>query len=150
MVAGPRRRLLAVVVAGIVPWTVVDAGGGVTFVFAFGLFNTDPIRLVTVSDFFFRFTTTLPPFIESWGTGVALYLLGLVSAVGGVLGREDPRLTAFAIVAAGLSQFGLLLGFNRRIGYLALPVGSLLLVVVGWWYYWPLFDAPEPASLVDR
>ena len=39
MAHGPRRRLLAVVVAGLVPWTVVVIGAELTLVFSFGLFN---------------------------------------------------------------------------------------------------------------
>jgi uncharacterized protein (TIGR04206 family) len=134
---GPRRRLVAVVVAGLVPWTVLLIGDELTLVFSFGLFNTNPPMVVSVYDFFFRFTDGLPRFIEAWGTGVFLYLLALASAVAGVVWREDVRLTAFALTAAGLSQISVFLGFNRRIGYVGFPLGTLVLLAVVWWYYWP-------------
>ena len=144
---GPRRRLVAVVVAGLVPWTVLLIGDEFTLVFSFGLFNTNPPNVVSVYDFFFRFTDGLPRFIEAWGTGVLLYLLALGSAVAGVVWREDVRLTAFALAAAGLSQISVFLGFNRRIGYVGFPLGTVVLLAVVWWFYWPsvreagLFDA---------
>ncbi len=69
---GPRRRLIAVVVAGFVPWTVVLIGKELTLVFSFGLFNTNPPELLSVYSYFIRFTSALPQFIESWGSGVLL------------------------------------------------------------------------------
>ncbi|WP_135304580.1 TIGR04206 family protein [Haloarcula amylovorans] len=138
MVAGPRRRFLAVVVAGLVPWTVLSVGGELTILFTFGLFTTSPPELLPIYDYFFRFTRRLPRFIESWGTGVVLYLFALASALSGIVWREDPRITALSLVGAALSQIGVVLGFNRRIGYVALPVGTVVLLGVAWWYYWPL------------
>ncbi|MDS0280431.1 TIGR04206 family protein [Halomicroarcula sp. S1AR25-4] len=146
MVAGPRRRLVAVVVAGLVPWTVLVIGGELTMVFTLGLFNANPPQMVSIYDFFFRFTDGLPQFIESWGTGVLLYLLALGSALSGVVWREDHRITALALVGAGLSQIGVAVGFNRRIGYVALPVGTVVLLGLAWWYYWPLVRPPSVSS----
>ncbi|WP_423999342.1 TIGR04206 family protein [Haloarcula salina] len=137
MTNAPHRRLGAVVVAGLVPWTVLLVGRDLTLVFSFGLVNTDPLALVTVYDYFVRFTQGLPRFLEAWGTGVVLYLLGLASAVAGVVWHEDRRLTAFALTAAGLSQVSVALGFNRRLGSTAVPVGTVVLLAVVWWYYWP-------------
>ncbi|WP_276272195.1 TIGR04206 family protein [Haloarcula litorea] len=148
MAAGPRRRLAAVVAAGLVPWTVLLVRGELTMLFTFGLFNTNPAHLVSVYDYFFRFTRGLPRFIEAWGSGVVLYLIGLTSAVAGVVGREDPRITALAVVGAGLSQLTVALGFHRRIGYVVVPVGTVVLLAVGWWYYWPLVGTPQ--STPDR
>jgi len=133
----PRRRLAAVVVAGLLPWTVLFIGSELTLVFSFGLFNTNPAQVVSVYDFFYRFTNGLPQFLEAWGTGVLLYLVGLASAVSGVVWREDTRITALALGAAGLSQLAVFLGFNRRMGYVAVPVGTVVLLTVVWWYYWP-------------
>jgi len=137
----PRRRLGAVVVAGLVPWTVLLVGRDLTLVFSFGLVNTDPLALVTAYDYFVRFTEGLPRFIEAWGTGILLYLLALASAVAGVVWREDPRLTAFALAAAGLSQVSVSLGFTRRLGSTAFPLGTVVLLAVVWWYYWPALRA---------
>ncbi|EMA32883.1 TIGR04206 family protein [Haloarcula japonica] len=134
---GPRRRLITVVVAGLVPWTVVLIGAELTLVFSFGLFNTNPPELLSVYSYFVRFTETLPQFIESWGSGVLLYAFALTSAIGGVTWREDVRLTALALTGAGLTQFPVFLGFNRRLNYVAVPVGSFVLLTVVWWYYLP-------------
>jgi uncharacterized protein (TIGR04206 family) len=141
MVAAPRRRLAAVVLLGLVPWTVLVIGGEFTLVFTAGLVNTNPLQFVSITDFFFRYTAGLPEFIRSWGIGVLLYGLALASAVSAVNWREDPRITLFSLVGAGLSQVGVFFGFNRRMGYTALPVGCVLLLAVAWWYYWPLMDA---------
>ncbi|MBV0924545.1 TIGR04206 family protein [Halomicroarcula limicola] len=150
MVASPRRRFLAVVVAGLAPWTVLLVGGELTILFTFGLFTTSPPELLPIYDYFFRFTRRLPRFIESWGTGVLLYLLALASALSGVVWREDSRITALSLVGAALSQIGVVLGFNRRIGYVALPVGTVVMLGVAWWYYWPLFrDYPDGESVSE-
>ncbi|MFC7075955.1 TIGR04206 family protein [Haloarcula halophila] len=140
---GPRRRLIAVLAVGVLPWTVLVIGGELTVLFTFGLFNTNPPAVVSIYDYFYRFTQGLPAFIEAWRSGVVLYLLALASAVSGVVWREDERITALALVGAGLTQVSVFLGFNRRIGYVALPVGTVLLLAVAWWYYWPLV---APAS----
>ncbi|RLM90602.1 TIGR04206 family protein [Haloarcula sp. Atlit-7R] len=134
---GPRRRLVAVVVAGLVPWTVVLIGAELTLIFSFGLFNTNPPELLSAYSYFVRFTNALPQFIESWGSGVLLYALALASAAAGVVWREDVRVTALALAGAGLTQFPVFLGFNRRLNYVAVPVGSLVLLAVVWWYYLP-------------
>ncbi len=138
---GPRRRLIAVVVAGLVPWTVVLIGKELTLVFSFGLFNTNPPELLSVYSYFIRFTSALPQFIESWGSGVLLYAFALASAVAGVVWCEDVRVTALALAGAGLTQFPVFLGFNRRLNYVAVPVGSLVLLIVVWWYYLPAIRA---------
>ena len=132
---------MAVVVAGLVPWTVVQIGAELTLVFSFGLFNTNPPELLSVYSYFVRFTGALPQFIESWGSGVLLYLVALTSAVAGVIWREDARITALALAGAGLTQLPVFLGFNRRLNYVAVPVGSLVLLAVVWWYYLPAIRA---------
>jgi len=138
MAAGPRRRLAAVVCCGLAPWTVLVIGGELTLVLPLGLVNTNPLQYVSIYDFFFRFTDSLPSFIEAWGTGVLLYALALASSLSGVVWREDPRITMLSLVGAALSQVSVFLGFNRRIGYLAIPVGTVVLLALAWWYYWPL------------
>ncbi|MFC6975949.1 TIGR04206 family protein [Halomicroarcula sp. GCM10025709] len=145
----PRRRLAAVLAVGLLPWTVLVIGGELTMLFSFGLFNTDPPAVVSIYDYFYRFTDGLPGFIEAWRSGVVLYLLGLASAVSGVVWREDERITALALAGAALTQISVFLGFNRRIGYVALPVGTVLLLTVVWWYYWPLV-APADESHTSR
>ncbi|MDS0259240.1 TIGR04206 family protein [Haloarcula sp. S1CR25-12] len=145
MVADPRRRLGAVALLGVLPWTVLIIGSELTLVLPIGLVNTDPLQFVSVYDFFVRFTAGLPSFIEAWRTGVLLYLVALASALSGVVWREDARITALALVGAALSQVGVFFGFNRRLGYVALPVGTVVILAVVWWYYWPLL-ARGPAD----
>jgi len=141
MVADSRRRLAVVALLGLLPWTVLIIGSELTLVLPAGLVNTNPLQFVSIYDFFFRYTQGVPSFIESWRTGVVLYLGALASALSGVVWREDPRITALALVGAALSQVGVFLGFNRRLGSVALPVGTVAILAVVWWYYWPLFTA---------
>jgi uncharacterized protein (TIGR04206 family) len=133
----PRRRLAAVVLAGLAPWTVLFIGDELSVLFTFGIFNTNPVHLTPVYDFFFRYTDGLPQFLDSWGIGVFLYLVGLASAVSGVVWREDERVTAAVLAFAALSQLWVAAGFDRRLGYTAVPVGTLVLLTVVWWHYWP-------------
>ena len=146
MVADSRRRLVVVALLGLVPWTVLIIGSELTLIFPAGLVNTNPLQFVSIYDFFVRFTVGLPSFIRSWRTGVLLYLVALASAGSGVVWREDPRITALSLVGAALSQVGVLVGFNRRLGYVALPVGTVAMLVAVWWYYWPLFAAGDTAE----
>jgi len=134
------RRLLAVAAAGLVPWTAV-LGADLTLVFSFGLVNADPWFLVTVLDYL-RFTPGgRTAYIDAWLLGAALYGVALGLAVLGTVDLEDPRLTGGLLVCAAVSQFPLVVGFSRRLGYVALPLGSLLLLAVAWWCYWPVVRA---------
>ena len=141
MVADSRRRLAVVALLGLLPWTILVIGSELTLVFPAGLVNTDPLQFVSIYDFFVRYTDGLPSFIVSWRTGVLLYLVALASALSGVVWREDLRITALALVGAALSQVGVFLGFNRRLGSVALPVGTVVILTAVWWYYWPLLTA---------
>lgn len=129
------RRLLVVLALGVVPWTVV-LGPDRTFVFPFGLLNDNPWFLVWVHDYL-----RLSPYgrfaaIDAWLIGAALYGVAVASALVGLTGHEDGRLTGGLLVLAGLSQFPLAVEFSRRLGYVALPVGSVLLLAAAWWLYW--------------
>ncbi len=135
--ASAPRRLLAVVVFGVVPWTILS-GGVFTLIFPFGLVNTTPLHLTTLLDYL-RLTggfAALPEFLRAWPTSVLLYSGALASAVGGVLGREDRRVTGGLLVLAGITHLGLAVGFLRT-GRLALPLGPFLAFALAWWLYWP-------------
>lgn len=139
-----RRRLLAVIVLGLVPWTIVT-GAVLTFVFPFGLANTTPLHLTPLTDYL-RFAggfAALPGFLRAWPTSVLLYLGALASAVGGVLGREDRRVTGGLLVLAGVSHLGLAVGFLRT-GRLAIPLGPILALALAWWWYWPALRRTVP------
>jgi uncharacterized protein (TIGR04206 family) len=141
MVADSRRRFVVVAMLGLLPWTVLVIGSELTLVFPAGLVNTNPLQFVSTYDYFVRYTEGLPSFIQSWRTGVILYLLALASALSGVVWREDPRITALSLVGAALTQVEVFLGFNRRLGSVALPIGTVVILAAVWWYYWPLFGA---------
>jgi uncharacterized protein (TIGR04206 family) len=147
--ATPQKRLLAVFALLAVPWTVLSLGGEYTLVFGFGLFNTNPPQLVTLFGYLFRFTAgpeTLPEYLLAWPTSLLLYGGALASALGGVLGYEDRRVTAGLLVFAGLAQVSVALGLSRAIGRLAIPLGTGCLWLVAWWFYWPDLRETLPAS----
>ncbi len=134
------RRLLLVLALAFVPWTVI-LGPDLTFVFPFGLVNDNPWFLVRIDDYLRLSGYGRFAYIDAWVIGAVLYAVALLSALLGVLGVEDRRLTAGLLVFAGVSQFPLALGFSRRLDYVALPVGSVLLLAAAWWLYWPAVRA---------
>lgn len=132
------RRLLVYGLLFLVPWSVVNARGVVTFVFPFGLLNFGPLQLTDVVSFATVYSRRLPDFLLGWPVGVGLYVAGLVSVLSGLLaGREDPRVTAGLFAFAGATQATLVLGFARRTGTTAVPVGAALLWLAVWWFDWP-------------
>jgi uncharacterized protein (TIGR04206 family) len=139
-----KRRLLAVVALALVPWTILSSGV-LTLLFPFGLVNTTPLHLTTLLEYR-RFTggfAALPGFLRAWPTSVLLYLGALASAVGGVLGREDRRVTGGLLVLTGITHLGLAVGFLRT-GRLALPLGPFLAFALAWWCYWPAVRRTVP------
>ncbi|WP_336134023.1 TIGR04206 family protein [Natronomonas amylolytica] len=140
--ASPRRRLLAVLAVGLVPWTVVLVREP-TFVFSFGLVSLDPFHLTNVYEFLFVYTEVLPRRLQAWPAGLLLYAGALASAIGGLRGYEDPRLTggllAFAGIAHAQVSYGLFWTYGLPVSELpVLPVGAVASWLVAWWYYWPL------------
>jgi uncharacterized protein (TIGR04206 family) len=139
-----KRRLLAVVVLALVPWTILSSGV-LTLLFPFGLVNTTPLHLTTLLEYR-RFTGgfgALPGFLRAWPTSVVLYLGALASAFGGVVGHEDRRVTGGLLVLTGITHLGLAVGFLRT-GRLALPLGSFLAFALAWWCYWPTIRGTVP------
>ncbi|MDQ2053550.1 MULTISPECIES: TIGR04206 family protein [Halobellus] len=137
-------RTVAVLLALlVVPWSVqVFSGRDATFLFAWGLFNTNPLSVTTLSDFLFVYTQGLPEYILAWPLSVVLYALALVSAViGWRTGREDPRVTAGLLVVAAIAQLRLAWGFSVQPARTAWPTGTAAFLVVVWWCYWPRVQA---------
>ena len=134
------RRLLTVLVVGIVPWTVLFYPGGQEVYFAYGLlthagvFHTLPAYLSTTVPDFLPFSSVfsiLPDRLLAWPASAGLWVLALVSVA---LGRyEDRRVTDGLLAIAGLSQFVFAIGFWTSEKYLALPIGGVLLVALAWW-----------------
>lgn len=132
------RRFLVLVALSFLPWTVL-VGETFTFVFPFGLLNANPLHLTNLYDYL-RFTggfAALPGFLQAWPVSVLLYVASLVSALAGVVRREDPRVTGGLLALAALSHAGLTVGLSRGIGRLAVPIGPVLALCVAWWLYWP-------------
>jgi uncharacterized protein (TIGR04206 family) len=137
-----RRRTVtaALLAAGlVVPWSVqVFTARDATWLFAWGLVNTNPLQVTTITDFLFVYTMGLPDFILAWPASVVCYLLALAGAVVGlVYDREDPRLTAGLLVLAGVAQLSLADGFSLQPNRTAYPVGTAVLWLLAWWGYWP-------------
>jgi uncharacterized protein (TIGR04206 family) len=130
--------LLAFLALLAVPWSIQTFAGGrpPTFVFAWGLVNLNPLGVTVLWDFLFRYTAGLPDYILAWPLSVACYLAALASALGGRLfDREDPRVTAGLLAAAGVAQVSLARGFSVQPGRVAWPLGTLACWLVAWWVY---------------
>lgn len=137
-----RRRLLAILALSVVPWSFVTAGGDLTLVFPFGFVTFGPLVVEDVVSYVTVDTVGLPQFLLAWPVGVGIYLLAVASALSGVLfDREDRRVTALLLVLVALTQVQLSLGFSRRFGTVAVPVGSVLCLAVIWWFDWPTLRA---------
>jgi uncharacterized protein (TIGR04206 family) len=121
-----------------VPWSVQTFVGTRPpgFVFAWGLLNFDPFSVTFLWDFLFRYTMGLPDYILAWPLSVVCYLLALASALGGYLfDREDPRVTAGLLAAAGVAQLTLARGFSFQPGRVGWPLGTAACWLVAWWVY---------------
>lgn len=121
----------------LVPWSVqVFSGRDATLVFAWGLVNTNPLGVTTLTDFLFVYTAGLPDYINSWPLSVALYLLALgFAVVGPRVGYDDRRVVAGLLAVAGVAQLSLARGFSVQPGRMAWPVGTLLLFGVAAYVY---------------
>ncbi|MFD1684772.1 TIGR04206 family protein [Halobellus litoreus] len=126
-----------------VPWSVqVFSGRDATFVFAWGLLNTNPPSVTTLYEFLFVYTRGLPEYILAWPLSTVLYGGALVSAVSGwLVGWEDPRVTGGLLAVAAVAQLQLAWGFSLQPTRTAWPVGALALLSVAWWCYWPAVRA---------
>jgi uncharacterized protein (TIGR04206 family) len=126
---------VAVVLASLsVPWTVVVYPGGVDFVFAWGLVNTNPLHLVPLSTYLLVYVDPagLPPRLLAWPVATGLVGLAAASAALAAVGREDRRVTAGLLVLGALVHARLTLGF-LRLGETVVPLGTGLLLGGAWW-----------------
>jgi uncharacterized protein (TIGR04206 family) len=144
--AAAGRRLAVLVALALVPWTVL-VSADLTFVFPVGLVNSNPWVFLPTHEYLAN-TRGVAPFQEAWLVGSALYGVALLSAAGEALGRGDRRLTGGLVALAGLGQLPMVVVWSRQFGRTAFPAGSLLLLAVAWWWYWPAFvrafSDPEP------
>ena len=137
----PKRRLLAVLAVGILPWSLVTTAGATTIFHSVAFVNlAGPQNAINVYEYVFVFTDGLPEYILSWPIGLAIYAAALVSATLGLSDREDPRLTAGLLVLVALTQLNFTIGFASRPGYFAVPIATFTVLALVWWAYWPLVD----------
>lgn len=135
-------RLLALFVAGLLPWTVIVGPGGVEFVFLYGLAVPATGHFVSLPTYLFVLTSGLPDRLLAWPASALLYLAALVSAsVSAItddrLPRGDARLTPGLVGLAALAHLAFDLGVVTREGSTVVPVGPVLAGLVLWWFYWP-------------
>jgi uncharacterized protein (TIGR04206 family) len=140
---GPRTRVALLLALLLLPWSIqVFTARDATFLFAWGLVNTNPVSMVSLPEFLFVYTRGLPEFILAWPLSVICYALALASAVVGWLaGREDPRVTAGLLALAAIAQVRLAWGFSIQPNRTAWPLATFGLLVVVWWSYWPQLRA---------
>ena len=120
------RRLLVLVLPGLLPWGVVTWPGGFYLVFAAGWtveglsgFRTLPTILAA--------SGLGAPAAAPWLVAALLYALALASAALSSVGREDRRLTAGLCFLAGTSVLLFALRSSAQRGILVVPVGVVTL-----------------------
>ncbi|SFR46889.1 TIGR04206 family protein [Halogeometricum limi] len=120
-----------------VPWSVqVFTGRDATFVFAWGLLNTNPLQVTTLYDFLFVYTMGLPDYIYSWPLSVVVYLSALAFAVVGPrVGYVDRRVVAGLLAVAGVLQLTLAQGFSVQPNRTAWPLGTVVMFGVAAYVY---------------
>ena len=131
-----RRRWLALAGCGALPWTAIVIGSELTLLFPYGVFNSNPpvlTDLVTLLGYGWRLPRNPQLLVSSY----SFYGLALLSATVGLVrpAREPVRLTAGLGVLAALTHLAIVPSVAYRLGWTPLPVGSLVLVGVLWWWY---------------
>ncbi len=133
-------RRLALILLGLLPWTILIIDGEVEFVFLWGLLTPHPLHGITIYQYVTTLTRGLPDRLLAWPISTLLYSTALANMViGHRFATEDRRLTAGLLVLAGASHLVFTLGIARRNpAAIALPVGPLVAWAVVWWVDWPV------------
>lgn len=131
----PERVVLAVLLCGLVPWSVQTfVDGSAPFLrFAWGGLSVDPVLSARPLPLYLVGSGS--PLLDRWAVAAGCWLLALASAALAVRGREDARVTAGLLVLAGAVNLSLAVRFGlvgTRDGY---PVGTLALWLVAAWRY---------------
>ncbi|QLG28633.1 TIGR04206 family protein [Halorarum halophilum] len=142
-----RRVLVAVLLCGLIPWSVQTfVGGTVLLRFPWGAVSAGgglvpsagvsaALRLsVSVLTDYPLFAG--PPLLLQWALAALFWALALGSAATGLVDAEDPRVTAGLLALAGVSNLAVALEFGVQPERSAYPVGTLALWIVAGWRYW--------------
>lgn len=138
-----RGAVVAVLVVGLVPWSVLWGRSDTVLVMAWGLFDPSNIHLHSLYTLLTESWPSywlLPHSLRVWPVGTGLYGLALASAGSGlVFQREDPRVTGGLLVLAGIAALWVTIGIAVMTGggTVAVPVGALALWLVAWQWYGP-------------
>lgn len=139
--ASTRWAVAAVLLAGMIPWSVLWRGDEVAFVMVWGLFRPSTLHAHSLYAFLTESWPSywlLPHSLRVWPIGAGLYGLALGSAVAGASGRrEDVRVTGGLLVLAGITALWVTAGVAGRSGTtsIAIPVGAVALWAVAWRWY---------------
>ena len=128
------RVVLAVLLAGLVPWSVQVFPDGLPFLrFAWGGVSLDPALFVRLLPTYVGLSGS--PLLWRWLLASACWLCALGSAALGWAGREDARVTVGLLALAGAVDASVALSFGVGPSRTAYPVGSLVLWTVAAWRY---------------
>ena len=131
-----RRRWVALVACGALPWTAILIGSELTLLFPFGVFNSNPpvlTDLLTLLGYGWRLPRNPQLLVSSY----SFYALAVGSATIGVLrpALEPVRLTAGLGLLAALTHLAIVPSVAYRLAWTPFPVGSVVLLGVLWWFY---------------
>jgi uncharacterized protein (TIGR04206 family) len=129
------QRLLGIFLVGLPPWVVLFYPGGMEMYFAYGIVTYRGLFISLPEYLSMAAVAALPSRLLAWPVSVVLWLLALVSAALG--SYEDRRVTDGLLALAGLNQLVFVVGFWTAEGYIALPIGTALVLGLAWWDYRP-------------
>lgn len=122
----PHRRLLVLVLPGVLPWSVVTWPGGYYLTFAVG-WTVRGFRGFRAIPSILAAGGAGAPAVAPWLVGTLLYGLALASAALALVGREDRRLTTGLLVLSGASVALFAVRASGQRGILVVPVGLVTL-----------------------
>jgi uncharacterized protein (TIGR04206 family) len=123
----------------VVPWIVLSSGD-LTFIMSWGLVNTNPWHAFWLPSYLdaARGFGSLPWSLQVWPISLGFYVGAVASAAsGGVVDREDLRLTAGLLVLSAVGSLIVWQGLAGRGVSGTIPVGVLATAIVVWWFYNP-------------
>ncbi|MEF8774314.1 MAG: TIGR04206 family protein [Halobacteriales archaeon] len=131
------RRPLAILALAAVPWVVVPVGGHLSLLFPWGMATLEPLSTTPLWRYL-EYTSGLPRRLRAWPASTFLWTIALAYAMVGSIrpSLEDCRVTGALLVLSGASSLIVVVGLVRG-GTPALPVGTVAVWAVAWWFHWP-------------